>query len=104
MTPRWIGMSRPWAMRRPRESVSALDRSPASLRSGERAERMTITLISSAIARTACRTTSRVMGLTLMPSGPHLDHQVAVAVERPGLPRVDEGRGPGVLDERRALE
>ena len=50
ITPRWMGMSRPWAISRPRASVSALDRSPASLRSGERAERMMMTLISSAIA------------------------------------------------------
>src|SRR5947209_3312168 len=39
ITPRWIGMSRPWAMSRPSASVSADERSPASLRSGERAER-----------------------------------------------------------------
>ena len=50
ITPRWMGMSRPWAMRRPSASVSADERSPASLRSGERAERMMMTLISSAIA------------------------------------------------------
>ena len=50
MTPMWIGMSRPCAMSRPSASVSAEERSPASLRSGERAERMMITLISSAIA------------------------------------------------------
>ena len=43
-------MSRPWAISRPRASVSAHERSPASLRSGERAERMMMTLISSAIA------------------------------------------------------
>ena len=28
ITPRWIGMSRPWAISRPRASVSALERSP----------------------------------------------------------------------------
>jgi len=37
-------------MSRPSASVSAEERSPASLRRGERAERMTITLISSAMA------------------------------------------------------
>ena len=50
ITPMWIGMSRPCATSRPSASVSADERSPASLSSGERAERMTITLISSAIA------------------------------------------------------
>ena len=50
ITPMCMGMSRPWAMMRPRASVSAEDRSPASFRSGERAERMTMTLISSAMA------------------------------------------------------
>jgi alkanesulfonate monooxygenase SsuD/methylene tetrahydromethanopterin reductase-like flavin-dependent oxidoreductase (luciferase family) len=50
ITPRWMGMSRPWAISRPRaSSVSALGRPPASLRSGGRAERVTMTLISSAI-------------------------------------------------------
>ena len=43
-------MSRPCAMSRPSASVNAEERSPASLSRGERAERMTITLISSAIA------------------------------------------------------
>ena len=50
ITPMWIGMSRPWATRRPSASVSADERSPASLSSGERAERMSTMLISSAIA------------------------------------------------------
>ncbi len=50
ITPMCMGMSRPWAMRRPSASVRADERSPASFRSGERAERITITLISSAMA------------------------------------------------------
>src|SRR5262245_57557536 len=98
-------MSRPWAMRRPRASVRALDRSPASLRSGERAARMTITLISSAIARSAWRTTSRVTGLTCTSnSRGWLDQHVAEPIEHGRLAGIDERGGPGVLQERGPLE
>ena len=50
MTPMCMVDVAPCAMRRPCASVSAEERSPASLSNGERAERMTITLISSAMA------------------------------------------------------
>ena len=50
ITPMCMGMSRPCAMRWPSASVSAEERSPASRSSGERAERMTTSDISSAVA------------------------------------------------------
>ena len=62
MTPRWMGMSRPWAMRSPLWSVMADERSPASRSKGERAERMTTKDISSAAAVSAWRMTSTVKG------------------------------------------
>ena len=64
ITPMCMGMSRPCAMRWPSASVSADDRSPASRRSGDRAERITTRDISSAVALRALRMTSRVTGST----------------------------------------
>src|SRR6202795_3968147 len=83
-----MGMSRPCAIRRPSASGRADERSPASLSSGDRAERMTITLISSAIAYSALRTTSRVTGWirvkTRSPASraDSLHHETAVHAER----------------------
>src|SRR5687767_14300290 len=90
-------------MSRPSASVSAEERSPASLSNGERAERITITLISSAIAYSALRTTSSVTGCGgVMGSVRLFQNKVAEVIAVAALAGVDDRRRPVVLDERGA--
>ena len=84
-----MGMSRPWATRWPSASVSAEERSPASRRSGERAERMTTRDISSAVALRALRMTSRVTGSTAVTGSAE---GVMAATVKPPSPREKDRR------------